>query len=158
MAVVGERLPHPHEDDVAEPSPPSTEARAGCQYHLLDDLSCGELPGETHLARCTKAASHGAARLTGDASGQAVPVAHQDGLDTGAVGGRLHPLDGGAAVALHLVDDSEGRREEGLAAQPAPQATRQLSQLTWLRQLAVKAVPQLVDPVGGLPCEQLGEL
>jgi hypothetical protein len=106
--IVGERLTHPHEDDVGQPP-----RRGGaCGVHdLLDDLTDTELARETRLARGAERAAHRATRLGGDAHGDAIGVAHQNRLDGGAVVQTKHPLARGAEIAGDLVGHFERRRK-----------------------------------------------
>ena len=88
--VVGQRLPHPHEDDVGDPP-----CRPGLPHgdgNLLDDLALGQLALEPGLAGGAELAGHGAAGLGGHADGHPVRVVHQDRLDLGAIVERPEPL------------------------------------------------------------------
>ena len=88
--VVGQRLPHPHEDDVGDPP-----CRPGLPHgdgNLLDDLALGQLTLEPGLAGGAELAGHGATGLGGHADGHPVRVMHEDGLDLGPVVERPQPL------------------------------------------------------------------
>ena len=70
--LVGERLPHPHEDHVGEVVG-GARPRAQLRQHgrhpgdLLDHLAHRQVPGEPELPGGAEGAAHGAARLGGDA-------------------------------------------------------------------------------------------
>ena len=152
--VVGQRLPHPHEDDVADPG------RAGVlgAGHLLDDLPGGQVPFEAGLPGGAERTGHCASRLGGDAHGRPGGVAHEHGLDRCAVAsGRPEPFRrlaviGGAAVKL-----LESQRERNV--EPAAQRKGKVRELLERRPPRVQTLPDLPRPVGRLsppgqePCD-----
>ena len=94
--VVGERLAHPHEHDVADPAA-AVAGPPGGPHDLLDDLAGGEVAREPGLAGGAEAAAHRAPGLARDAHRGAVGVQHQHGLDAGAAVERPQALDRVAA-------------------------------------------------------------
>ena len=88
--VVGQRLPHPHEDDVGDP--PGRPGLPHGDGNLLDDFALGQLPLEPGLTGGAELATHGAAGLGGHADGHPVRVVHEDRLDLGPVVERPEPL------------------------------------------------------------------
>ena len=123
--VVGQRLAHPHEDDVGDASGPARDLaagqRPGAGDDLLDDLGGGHVALEAALAGGAERAGHPAAGLARDAHGDAVGVAHQHGLDQRAVEEAPQGLAGGAAVGLegaqrrHQVGQQRGDQLVALA-------------------------------------------
>ena len=87
--VVGQRLPHPHEDDVRDPS------RGGLPHgdgDLLDDLALRQLALEARLPRGAELAGHGTASLGGHADGHPIRVVHQHRLHLSTVAERPQPF------------------------------------------------------------------
>src|SRR5881296_1141654 len=102
-SVVGERLPHAHEDDVGE-------RRRRCEIdpgtHLPDDLGGTQVPDEPHARRRAETAAHAAAGLARYAEREAV---------TGALGAAdlrdQHALDrrrGEPALARQVEEELPG--------------------------------------------------
>ena len=106
--VVGERLAHAHEHDVAD----ALRRRVRGAQHLLDDLAGVEVALEAGLAGRAERAAHRAAGLRRHAHGRAVGVAHEHGLDLRAVArARPQPLRRHAVVRGLLDDRVERERE-----------------------------------------------
>ena len=113
--VVGQRLAHAHEHDVADPSATAGNPAAAqlplTVDDLLDDLGGAHVALQPALAGGAEGAGHPAAGLAGDAHRDAVGVAHQHALDQCAVVQPPQGLDSGVAVAAELPD----RRQQSAA-------------------------------------------
>src|SRR5579862_1374796 len=103
--VVGERLAHPHEDDVGD-GPWRRERTPGA--HLADDLRRREVADEVHARRRAEHAAHAAAGLARDAEREPV---------TGAVG------------ALELRDEDALDRGGAVPRQPKEQLPRAVARV-----------------------------
>lgn len=107
--VVGERLAHPHEDDVAQPRRTPGDLAVTQRPHTVDDLvhdlAGGQVPVEAGLSGGAERAVHPAARLRADAHGHPVRVAHQHGLDERAVEEPPQRLAGGVLVGRQVPHD-----------------------------------------------------
>src|SRR5439155_16659471 len=157
-AVVGERLPHAHEDDVGE-------RRRGREIdpgtHLADDLGGAQVADEPHARRRAEAAAHGAAGLARDAEREAVPGA------VGAVDLRdQHALDRRrreSALARQVEEElprpvgrlGDERRRDAMDAEfrrePRAERARETRHLVEGRgALAVQPRQDLAGPVAGL--------
>ncbi len=114
--VVGERLPHAHEDDVVQ-SPrrsgddPRGQHLVGGQ-RLREDLCLREVALQTALTRRTERAGHATTRLRRDAEGRAARVPHQDALEQRAVVEAPEGLDRASAVGGELLHLGEEAREQ----------------------------------------------
>ena len=112
--VVGQRLPHPHEDDVGQPVAPLVAQRRRRAAHLLQDLRGRQVAGQSTLPGGAERARHAAARLRRDAHRVALRVAHQHRLERGAVDGPPQCLAGLTGVAGDLAGCGQQRREQCL--------------------------------------------
>ena len=135
------------------PQPPAVARPPGGPHHLLDDLA-GQLAPEP-ARRWRRSRTPWRSRLAGHAHRRAVAVVHEHRLDPGAVVELEQPLDG-VAVAVGRLGH---RRQRGgqLGVEAGPQRPGQRCQLGGLGELAVQAVPHLIDPVARLAVEQVGE-
>ena len=106
--LVGQRLAHAHEHDVADAAAAVAGPPGGAD-DLLDDLAGRQVAGEAGLAGGAEAAPHGAAGLARHAHGGPVGVQHQHRLDAGAAGELPQELDRVAAVADRLGDRRRAR-------------------------------------------------
>ena len=102
--VVGERLPHAHEDDVRQPHRIAAEdavtRRPRGKANLLDDLGGRQVPREAHLPRRAERAGHPATGLARDAQRRALRVLHEHRLDLDPVVQGPQRLDRRALVRL----------------------------------------------------------
>ena len=153
--VVGQRLAHPHEHHVADPAGPGL---ADGGDHLLDDLARAEVAGEPRLAGGAEAAVHGAARLGGDAHRGAVRVVHEDGLDRRPVVEAPRPFHRLGAVGHRSGGQGEGGVQRRLDGQALAQGEGEVGHLRDRQRPAVKPVPDLAHPVGGLVGHEVAQL
>src|SRR5262245_19049398 len=90
IVKVGQRLAHPHDDDVAEPLVAGQQALEA--EHLLDDLAGRQIPLDAVQAARAKNAAHCTADLRADANAAALAIAEEYTLDPpAAVVGRGSP-------------------------------------------------------------------
>src|SRR5271165_2243663 len=130
---IGQGLPHAHQHDVAEPAPAFRGTAARAEYHLLDDLSGGEVAPEAGVARRAEPTAHRAAGLARDADGRTVAIAHENRLDTPPVGGLEQQLHSRAAVRDALANAGERRGQAWKLLEPVANLPRKLRQLRGLR-------------------------
>ena len=140
--VIGKRLSHAHEDDVAEPA---GERLAPRLDDLFDDLSHRELAVETGLARRAETAAHGTARLAGDAHRGALGIEHQDRLYAPAVGKLPEPFGCLAVGGDRACDLVEGRFE--LGPEPFTQALWQVGHVAGEQAPFPQPFPDLLGAV-----------
>ncbi len=157
--VVGQRLAHAHEDDVAHPAGAAghlvTGQRAGARHDLLDDLGRRHVAGQPGLSGGAEGAVHTAAGLGGHAHGHAVGVAHQHRLDQRAVEEPPKGLTGGAFVAGDLADRGQQAGHQ-LCHQLVARRGRKIGHVLGLGGQPLEVVPgQLVGAEGLLA--QLGD-
>ncbi len=152
---VGHRFAHPHEHDVAHPSP-TRLCRAGGTDDLFDDLAGGEMPREAGLAGGAEPARHRAAGLAAHADGGAVGIQHQHGFDAASTVEFPQELDGVALVADRLGHEVERERE--LLVEARPQRFGEIGDVRRVGQLLVETGPDLVEPVPRFAVEERPEL
>ena len=154
--VVRERFAHAHEHDVRHSS---GRRRVGgdpgrCD-DLFDDLADREVSFEPGLAGGAEAAGHGTPGLGRDAHRGPVGIEHQDRLDGGAVVEAPQELRRVAVVAHRTGDEVERGGE--FVVEAGAQGLRQVGQFVGAAQLAIPALPDLVDAVPRLVGEEVGE-
>ena len=111
--LVGQRLAQSHEHHVRDTAS-VLAGSAGRPHDLLDDLTDGEMPGETCLAGGAEATAHGAAGLGRHTDRGPIRIQHEHGLDRRPTVEVPQELDGVAALAHPFGDRSEGVRQIGL--------------------------------------------
>ncbi len=143
--VVRQRLPHAHEDDVADAALPAGDLAAGQGARggrdLLDDLGGRQVARQPGLPGGAERAVHAAAGLAGDAQGVAVLVAHEDRLDERAVVHAVQRLDRGALVGREGADRRQERRQQRVS-DPGPAGRRQVRH-------PLRVVLEPLEPVRG---------
>ncbi len=109
--VIGQRLPHAHEDHVGETIAEVVAQGRGTGAHLFEDLGGRQVAVQSALTGRTERASHTAAGLRRDAHRVALRIAHQHRLDGGAVGGPPQRLSRLAGITGDLGCRGEQVRE-----------------------------------------------
>ncbi len=158
VPVVGQRLAHPHEDEVGEgpgPAPlPQLDQPPVGPVDLVHDLARGQVAGQPHGGGEAELAADRAADLGGDAERLARQLGQVDRLEQLAVLGPPGPLDGAVHRALLA------RPLQGGEAGPPPQLLAQRPGevghlLQRGRALLVQPAVELAGPERALP--QAGE-
>ncbi len=102
--VVGQRLAHPHEDDVRQPAVvPVAKFHRG-RTDLLEDLCRRQVALQPALTGRAERARHPAARLRRDADGVSLRIAHQHRLERRAVDRAPQHFSRLPGIALDLPD------------------------------------------------------
>ena len=150
--VIGQGLTHAHKDHVGDPTVAGIDL--GPDY-LFHDLPGGQVAFEAHLAGGTEPAGHGATGLGAHADCGTVPVVHKDCLDEGAVSETPQPLHSPPPVAHRAGVLYEGGRK--VFGQVPAEGGGQRGHLLRFGQVAVQALPQLIQAVGGLTGQQVSQ-
>ena len=152
--VVGHRLAHAHEHDVADPASPSISPR---RSRRAPSTTCSTISAVTHVALQTtlpgrtERAGHPAAGLTGHAHRDPVGIAHQHALDQGVVEQPPQGLDRVTAGQRSGCGPAAAARGMKAAASDARTAVGQVGPLLRIGPQALEVVTrQLPGPEGAM--------
>ena len=153
--VIGQRLPHTHEDDVVDPTDTAGQFPAGQPayriVYLPGDLTGTQITLQPTLPGGTEGAGQTAAGLGRDADGGPAWIAHDDRFDDDSVESPPCGLDGGAVVGQLFTNRNEQYGEERRRDR-FPGVGRQVGPVGRVRgQPAKPLVRDLPRPEGGQP-------
>lgn len=110
MIVVVERLPHPHEHEIAH-AIASRREHVAYVAHLRDDLAGCQLSRKTHLPCRAEDTSHGATSLSAETRRETAGIPHDDRFNLLAIFESQEELLGAAVAADDAIGDIDTGQE-----------------------------------------------